>query len=214
MALVECPECKKEVSDQSTLCVNCGYPLNKEEKKDSIKESFSHENSLECPIEIKGDEVLKEPGVGFFGGIGIIIVIFAFWGGLGSGEFLGFIIFILISIPLFYIQKRINKPKYEEYNKAKEIYHYFKKKFPILKEFNPEKHLILDNRSFDSESGNIINFDIYMIAHKLGADCIIINDSITSTTVTGIIPNKTSPFGGNIKSKNKFHSNLTFVKYK
>lgn len=27
MALVECPECKKEVSDQATACPHCGYPL-------------------------------------------------------------------------------------------------------------------------------------------------------------------------------------------
>lgn len=27
MALVQCPECKKEVSDQATICIHCGYPL-------------------------------------------------------------------------------------------------------------------------------------------------------------------------------------------
>lgn len=27
MALVQCPECKKEVSDQATVCIHCGYPL-------------------------------------------------------------------------------------------------------------------------------------------------------------------------------------------
>ena len=27
MALIKCPECGKEISDQSSACVNCGYPL-------------------------------------------------------------------------------------------------------------------------------------------------------------------------------------------
>lgn len=27
MALINCPECKKEVSDQSISCPNCGYPI-------------------------------------------------------------------------------------------------------------------------------------------------------------------------------------------
>lgn len=29
MALIKCPECGKEISDQSVCCVNCGYPLQK-----------------------------------------------------------------------------------------------------------------------------------------------------------------------------------------
>jgi len=27
MALIHCPECGKEVSDQSDICIHCGYPL-------------------------------------------------------------------------------------------------------------------------------------------------------------------------------------------
>lgn len=27
MALIECPECKKEISDQSEICIHCGYPI-------------------------------------------------------------------------------------------------------------------------------------------------------------------------------------------
>lgn len=29
MALVECPECKKEISDKSNMCIHCGFPMNK-----------------------------------------------------------------------------------------------------------------------------------------------------------------------------------------
>lgn len=28
MALIQCPECNKEVSDKATVCIHCGYPLN------------------------------------------------------------------------------------------------------------------------------------------------------------------------------------------
>lgn len=32
MALIECPECKKEISDTAKTCPNCGYELHKEKK--------------------------------------------------------------------------------------------------------------------------------------------------------------------------------------
>lgn len=28
MALIKCPECGKEISDQAQSCPNCGYPIN------------------------------------------------------------------------------------------------------------------------------------------------------------------------------------------
>ena len=38
MALIECPECKKEISDKAKECPHCGYPLvKKEEKKKQTK---------------------------------------------------------------------------------------------------------------------------------------------------------------------------------
>ncbi len=29
MALIECPECKREISDKSEACIHCGYPMSK-----------------------------------------------------------------------------------------------------------------------------------------------------------------------------------------
>lgn len=29
MALIKCPECEKEISDQAEICVGCGFPINK-----------------------------------------------------------------------------------------------------------------------------------------------------------------------------------------
>ena len=33
MALINCPECNKEISDKSEYCINCGYKLQKQETK-------------------------------------------------------------------------------------------------------------------------------------------------------------------------------------
>lgn len=29
MALIKCPECGKEISDKSEICIHCGFPINK-----------------------------------------------------------------------------------------------------------------------------------------------------------------------------------------
>ena len=44
MALMKCPECGKEVSDQSETCIHCGYPLKKESKE---AENTSEEEKVE-----------------------------------------------------------------------------------------------------------------------------------------------------------------------
>lgn len=44
MALMKCPECGKEVSDQSETCIHCGYPLKKESKE---AENISEEEKVE-----------------------------------------------------------------------------------------------------------------------------------------------------------------------
>ncbi len=30
MALIKCPECGKEISDQAPVCIHCGYPLHQQ----------------------------------------------------------------------------------------------------------------------------------------------------------------------------------------
>jgi large conductance mechanosensitive channel len=37
MALVECPDCKKSISELASDCPNCGYPLAEEEAKKKVK---------------------------------------------------------------------------------------------------------------------------------------------------------------------------------
>lgn len=53
MALIQCPECGKEVSDKARKCPHCGYPL---EDIDFEKEEVAEET----PIETVGDHISKE----------------------------------------------------------------------------------------------------------------------------------------------------------
>ena len=39
MALIKCPECKKEISNQADVCPNCGYPI----RRDIIKQKEKRE---------------------------------------------------------------------------------------------------------------------------------------------------------------------------
>lgn len=45
MALIICPECKKEISNKSDKCIHCGYPLNAKPIK-STKTSYGRVSSL------------------------------------------------------------------------------------------------------------------------------------------------------------------------
>ncbi len=57
MALINCPECNKEVSDQSDKCISCGYPLiNNTVVKDTIIDTVSKETPTQ---ENKGSTLAK-----------------------------------------------------------------------------------------------------------------------------------------------------------
>lgn len=36
--LIKCPECGKEISDKSNMCIYCGYPINDEHKNENIQD--------------------------------------------------------------------------------------------------------------------------------------------------------------------------------
>jgi len=50
MALFECPECSKEISDQAINCVHCGYPLPKKSLEDNDEIDYS--NAPDCVTHI------------------------------------------------------------------------------------------------------------------------------------------------------------------
>lgn len=45
MALIKCPECGKDISDKSDVCIHCGYPV----KKDIIKNRYEQLSKEPCP---------------------------------------------------------------------------------------------------------------------------------------------------------------------
>ena len=45
MALIKCPECGKDVSDQATTCIHCGYPLRKHTEQ-KVVSAVAQEPSL------------------------------------------------------------------------------------------------------------------------------------------------------------------------
>lgn len=36
VALINCPECRREISDQSQVCINCGFPMVRESREDHL----------------------------------------------------------------------------------------------------------------------------------------------------------------------------------
>lgn len=57
MALINCPECKKEVSDKALSCPNCGCPIVTQEL------STSTSNAIECPKCHSTQTVVQKRGV-------------------------------------------------------------------------------------------------------------------------------------------------------
>ena len=37
MAIIKCPECGTNVSDKSTMCIQCGYPIAKSQLKKVVR---------------------------------------------------------------------------------------------------------------------------------------------------------------------------------
>ena len=57
MALINCPECGKEISNQSDKCIHCGYPIhtNKPKQENQILET----NNTNCPFFSNKDKADK-----------------------------------------------------------------------------------------------------------------------------------------------------------
>ena len=57
MALINCPECKNQVSDQARSCPQCGHPLKKVEFTTHV---VTHWGSIEIGGQEKLDKLLAE----------------------------------------------------------------------------------------------------------------------------------------------------------
>lgn len=49
MALINCPECDKEISDKAVSCPNCGFPLSISSVENNVKHNALSEEELTCP---------------------------------------------------------------------------------------------------------------------------------------------------------------------
>lgn len=59
MAMIECPECEREVSDQATSCPHCGFPLSDDAAKaaEAIKGlAMIHDAAMEAASEEEEEE--------------------------------------------------------------------------------------------------------------------------------------------------------------
>ena len=57
MALIKCPECKKDISDKATACIHCGYPIV------NIQQEILNTVQLQSHSEIK--ETVDDTSLGF-----------------------------------------------------------------------------------------------------------------------------------------------------
>ena len=60
MALMKCPECHKEISDQAVSCPNCGYPIReklKQKKEKEIRRKQAQKEQMNYNFEYKGVQV-------------------------------------------------------------------------------------------------------------------------------------------------------------
>ena len=57
MAIIICPECKKEISDKSKVCIHCGFPLQNSEQNNApeMNDAYSLDNGLNAPSADSGD---------------------------------------------------------------------------------------------------------------------------------------------------------------
>lgn len=131
MALIKCSECGKEISDKAEICVNCGNPIQKEIKKEKLKNRKSFD---ELTKEEKKQllDIMNSDGayhnaftiiITLFGILGIIGFFIGVFGGLIlSNSFLSmFGIGCLISVVIISIcNNTYNTSKLKQYYKENE----------------------------------------------------------------------------------------------
>lgn len=65
MALINCPECSKDVSDKADACIHCGYPLKKEtgltfEERLEMEKAFVAMESLFDDDDLDDESIIEE----------------------------------------------------------------------------------------------------------------------------------------------------------
>ena len=76
MALIKCPECGKEISDASTACIHCGYPISKNPDVQKKVKSNIENKEKETP-KSEAEEEKTKAGCIWIGFTAIILLFFA-----------------------------------------------------------------------------------------------------------------------------------------
>ena len=93
MAMIECPECKKQISDQAPTCINCGVPITQQQQPppEQYQTHIQQQPILYQPVQhghVMGEKVkkpiFKKWWFWLIIAIGIIIIIAASSSGGGS----------------------------------------------------------------------------------------------------------------------------------
>ncbi len=79
MALIRCPECGKEISDQAEYCIHCGYPLHSMKRENRGQNGNTNTFSNNAPYNNDAyyeqvREKQNKSGVGFWGIVGAILL--------------------------------------------------------------------------------------------------------------------------------------------
>jgi len=180
-------------------------------------------------FEIKGDETIIEEDRPFLikvYGVIILVLLVIATSALFDGSFITFLVALVFSAISYLVYKLYSKElsKFEEdekerLDKAKKIFRYFQKRYPILREFDNDKHINLDVTNEQSdESQDDLMFNIYMKVYKANADAIVLNSSNVSTSTYSKV--ETKGFGknkyvkGSTRSEDTYYAMATFVKFK
>ena len=96
MALIECPDCKKQISDASSQCIHCGRPTS------DLKRSATTSGKKEPTVAAAKSPGLSKPKRIIIGGIALVAAVFAGLMYLASPNRLSMIIGLPALVILFH----------------------------------------------------------------------------------------------------------------
>ncbi|MEN5408012.1 zinc ribbon domain-containing protein [Aliarcobacter butzleri] len=220
MALINCPECNAEISNQSLVCIKCGYNLEEYIRR---KEYLTNRNSEYFNSEKLKKDIDTIESNALYILISIVISIFLttilgiIYGNFDTSTF--FIFAILFAITT-YISKWIYGIK-----KSSAVNRIVNGLSPIYPIFNQSANIsnfsvIKQNVQISSYNKDILLAKMYIFAYQLNADAIVTGDisSQTSTYTTARVDRGLLGIGS-ASIKNDVHSSttnyitVTYLKY-
>ncbi len=75
MAIINCPECGKEISDKSETCIYCGYPLKEPMDKEALKDENAKKATIRDDFENLGRKLGKKGIFVIFGAMFVMVAV-------------------------------------------------------------------------------------------------------------------------------------------